>query len=123
MSTIENEIRALEAARVDALQRNDVQAVAALMDEDLIHIHATGRTENYEQFVAGLQSLPRSPTRESLHVRVYGNDVAVLTGEIINTVFRPGKPEPEIIRAMVTQVARRRPDGWKFVSFHASKKE
>lgn len=121
MSTIENEIRALEAARIDALQRNDVPAVAALMDDDLVHIHATGLTENFEQFVAGLRALPRSPARHSLQVRVYGEDIAVLTGEISNTVLRPGKTEPETARVMVTQVARRRPDGWKFVSFHASK--
>ena len=48
-------------------------------------------------------------------------DIAVLTGEISNTGLRPGKTEPETARVMVTQVARRRPDGWKFVSFHASK--
>ncbi len=120
-ATAESEIRALEAARIDALQRNDVQAVAALMDDELIHIHATGLTENFEQFVAGLRAQPRSSVRHSLRVRVYGDDVAVLTGEVANTLLRPGRKEPETVRVMVTQVAARRPAGWKFVSFHASR--
>jgi len=119
--SIEDEVRALEAVRIDALQRNDIPAVAALMDDDLVHIHATGLTENLEQFLAGLRALPRSPQRNSLKVRVYGNDVAVLTGELANTVLRPGKTEPETMLVMTTQVAVRRKDGWKFVSFQASK--
>lgn len=116
-----DELLALEHARLEALDQQDVAAVGALMDPELIHIHATGRVDDLDAFLAGLRSLPRKTRRISLTIRIYG-DTAVLTGEVVTAVFRSAQTAPEEISMMVTQVARRREGRWVFWSFHASKK-
>lgn len=115
---VKTEVLALENARLAALAAHDVDAVANLMAEDLVHIHATGLVENKTLFIEHLRKQPRSTARRSLDIRVY-DDIAILTGEIVNTLTRPGKTEPEDVALAVTQVARKEADGWRFVSFHA----
>ena len=113
------ELFALEQARLDALNRNDVDSVGRLMAADLVHVHATGAVQDKAQFLAGLRALPRQCLREDLQVRACGADAAVLTGHVVNTLTRPGQDTPEQIRMMVTLVARRAEGAWRFVSFHA----
>lgn len=114
----QEEVRALEYARLAALSAHDVDAVAELMAEDLVHIHATGLIEDKAMFIAHLRKQPRRTERRSLDIRVYG-EVAILTGEVVNTLTRPGQAVPEDVPMAVTQVARKQAQGWRFVSFHA----
>ncbi|MES2534280.1 MAG: nuclear transport factor 2 family protein [Pseudomonadota bacterium] len=120
MNSPEQEVRLLEQTRLEKLAANDFDAVGQLMSEDLVHVHGTGKVEDKTAFLASLRLLPRRTERRSLHVRVFG-DVAVLTGEVVNTLTRPGQTAPESIPMMVTQVVRREAGCWRFVSFHASK--
>lgn len=114
----QEEVRALESARLSALAAHDVDAVAALMAEDLVHIHATGAVENKDRFIEHLRQQPRRTERRSLDIRIYG-DLAILTGEVVNILTRPGQTTPEEVPMVVTQVARKGASGWRFVSFHA----
>lgn len=112
-------VRRLEEARLAALEIHDVEAVGRLMADDLVHIHATGRVQSKPEFIEDLKTLPRRTKRLSLRVRLYG-DVAVLTGDIVNTLTRAGSSAPETIPMRITQVARKDDAGcWKFSSFHA----
>lgn len=115
----EAEVRHLEEKRLQALASHDVEAVGELLDDELVHVHATGRVETRDEFLEHLRVQPRLSERRSLQVRIYGDDVAVLTGEVVNTLIRPGKTLPESVAMFVTQVARKKEGLWRFVSFHA----
>ena len=119
MTTLFDEIQALEAARLAALNDNDLDSVGRLMSADLVHVHATGLVEDRAEYLAGLRKLPRRSRREDLHVRACGEQAAVVTGHVVNTLTRPGEAAPEQSRLMVTLVARREDGAWRYVSFHA----
>lgn len=120
MNTGELEIEAVEGARLKALNDQDLEALGRLMSEDLVHIHATGLSENKAAFLAGVARQPRQSKRQSTLVRIYG-DAAVLTGEITNTMRRPNATSDETYNMAVTQVLRKEQSGWKFISFHATR--
>jgi len=120
VSDATKEVLALEQARLDALNKSDLDAVKELMSERLVHIHATGAVEDRNQYIDGLRRLPRKTRRDDdICVRLCGNDVAILTGVIVNTLTRAGESVPEDVRLVVTQVAQRESGIWRFVSFHA----
>ena len=54
-STIE-EIRSAEGVRVRALEAADVATLETLLAEDFIYVHASGRTENKDAYLASLGS-------------------------------------------------------------------
>jgi Domain of unknown function (DUF4440) len=110
----------LENARISALDADNLEALTQLMSDDLVHIHATGLTENKTSYLAGVALLPRRSSRLSTAVRMYGN-MAVLTGKVTNRVRRPGATSDEISNLMVTQVACKETHGWRFVSYHATR--
>ena len=120
LSKDEAEIQALEATRLTALAANDVEAVGQLMAEDLVHIHATGAVQNKAQYLAQLAELPRTTQRTSLAIRTYG-DVAVLTGQVVNTLKRAPHLPAESTHMVVSQVAHRQAGRWTFVSFHSTR--
>jgi ketosteroid isomerase-like protein len=119
MSAAEREILALEARRQAALVAADLAALDDIYDDDLIHVHATGLTHDK----AGLIEHVRRNRhyigfeRGALRVRVFG-DVAILTGPLINHMRNAATGQTRVMRAVATQVARRTPEGWRFLSFH-----
>jgi ketosteroid isomerase-like protein len=115
------EIERLERERCRELMARDVGAVAALVDDDLVHIHASGRVDTKAEYLRGVEErfVFRNVARQDLVVRVYG-DIAVATGGLTQTVEVVGTPEKRQMRAVVTQVWRRRDGAWRQVSFQAT---
>ncbi len=114
------ELIALEITRCEAISAGDLDAVAALLADDLTHTHVTGATQNKAALLAGLKSRPRTTTRDDLRVRVYG-DTAVMTGTLRN-VFPPTEPggDPVEMEAHALQVWVKTEPGWLQVAFAAS---
>jgi ketosteroid isomerase-like protein len=83
----ESAIREREAARGRALVASDYAALADLVTDDLVHIHATGAIEDKQAYLAGLEAklVFLSVSRPSLDVRVYGS-IAVMTGPLEQSV-------------------------------------
>ncbi len=120
MSTTD-ELIALEKTRCEAISAGDLDAVAALLADDLTHTHVTGATQDKAALLDGLKSRPRTTTRsDDLRVRVYG-DVAVMTGTLRN-VFPPPTPGAEPVRRDVhaLQVWVKTEQGWQQAAFAAS---
>ena len=117
MSRTIDELLALEARRRAALAAGDAAALAELVSDDYVHCHSTGLAHDKAQMIAHMVANPRRVAPRTPQVRVYG-DVAVLTGEMTNVNPATG----DQVSLFVTQVARRFGDGWRFVSFHASRK-
>lgn len=116
---IKAEILRLENERCRALMARDLQALAALVDDDLVHIHASGRIDTRAEYLTGVEArfVFRDVARQNLVVRVYG-DIAVATGGLTQTVDTAA--ETRLMRAVVTQVWRRRDGTWRQVSFQAT---
>jgi len=115
------ELVRLEHDRCDAISRGDVDAVAALLDDDLTHTHIRGNTEDKAAYLAGLRARPRTTTRrDDLRVRVFG-DVAVMTGTLANSfpAIEPGGAAMDL-DVQSLQVWVRGDDGWKQVAFGSS---
>lgn len=115
---VEAEILAVEKRRQDALVTGDLDALDALFEDSLIHIHAPGLVHTKALLLehVGVRRAYIEITRQGLLVRVFG-DTAVITGGIVNRMHAPGGGE-RIVDGVVTQVLHRFDDGqWRFVSF------
>lgn len=114
----EEEVLAVEERRRDALVAGDIDRLAELFDDSLIHIHAPGLVHTKALLLEHV-SVRRAYieiTRQDLLVRVFG-DTAVITGGIVNRMHAPDGGE-RIVDGVVTQVLHRAGDGaWRFVSF------
>ncbi|MDN3310332.1 nuclear transport factor 2 family protein [Microbacterium oryzae] len=112
------EVLALEERRQRALMAADVEALDAMFDESLVHIHAPGVTHTKSQLLEHVATRQAylGISRGELRVRVLG-DVAIIDGPLINRLRNPDGGE-RTLGGAVTQVLRRDATGaWRFVSF------
>lgn len=112
------ELLDVEDRRRQALVDGAVDELEAMLDDDLVHIHAPGVVHNKAQLLEHLAT--RRPylsiDRGALDVRLVG-DVAILTGPITNRLRTAGGGE-RTLSGIATQVLRRDADGeWRFLSF------
>jgi hypothetical protein len=114
-------IESLEAARGEALLREDWNSLTALISPDLVHIHANGALEDYEAYLEGVRTRLAFKTfeRESYRVRGYG-DQAIAIGILKQTVLDRASGARFDIRVITTQVWVKRAEGWQQTSFHAT---
>ncbi|MFE6966174.1 nuclear transport factor 2 family protein [Agromyces sp. NPDC057679] len=113
-------ILALEATRQRALVDGDVDTLARIFDDRLVHIHAPGVVHDKAMLLehVGTRRAYRSIERGDLEIRVIG-EVAVVTGPIVNELANPdGSTRTQ--HGVVTQVVVR--DGeadaaWRFLNF------
>lgn len=112
------EILAVEDARREALLSADLDALDALYDETLVHIHAPGVMHNKSQLLEHVATRQAylDMTRSDLVVRIIG-EVAIMTGRIVNRL-RTAQGGERVLAGTVTQVLARGEDGrWRFLSF------
>jgi mannose-6-phosphate isomerase-like protein (cupin superfamily)/ketosteroid isomerase-like protein len=107
------QILALEQTRCQAITAGDVKTLSAMLADDYVHVHGTGKIDTKAGFLANIQQNPRRTERGPLTIRLYG-DTAVVTGEQLNYA-QAGTSAP--VSASVTQVLRRVPGRWVYESF------
>ncbi|MGK0715239.1 YybH family protein [Leucobacter sp. W1153] len=116
---LREEILAAESARQVALIAKDIDALDALFDESLVHVHAPGEVHTKPLLLehVATRGVYLEITRGDLLVRTIG-EVAIVTGSITNRMKAPGGGE-RTLSGEVTQVLRQTSTGdWKFISFH-----
>lgn len=110
---------AVEDRRRRALIDVDLDALDALFDDALVHIHAPGVTMDKAQLREHTETRRAylRIDRGDLRIRLVGEDVAVLTGPITNRL-RTAEGGERTLAGVATQVLHRGGDGaWRFVSF------
>jgi ketosteroid isomerase-like protein len=117
----EKNVLDLEERRCTAIGNGDLAALNDILANDYLHVGGAGTVSDKEKYIATIGGSPRAPERANLHVRVYG-DAAVLTGDLINRIGKPGEP-PRVVDTFATQVAIRTGDKWCFVSFQLTQKK
>ncbi|RUT42403.1 nuclear transport factor 2 family protein [Pseudomonas sp. PAMC 29040] len=116
-----NTITELETARCRALETGDLKALAELVDEGLVHIHATGTIDDkagYLQLVQDAIEFLRVD-RKNLDVRVYA-DVAIATGRLLQSIKLRATGERREMDVITTQIWLRQADVWRQISFQAT---
>jgi ketosteroid isomerase-like protein len=113
---VEDSVRAVEAARAQALQRADTAALSRLVADEFIEISRLGqlrtKADNISDIASGTLKLA-SVKYDSLVVHVYG-DVAVLRGIANNAGTFRGMPFSGKIRYL--RVFVRRDGRWQAVA-------
>lgn len=105
----------LENRRAEAISAGDVDGLSDCLAADYFHVYGDGKTGGKQAYIDEIVRSPRRPERGELTVRQYG-DTVVVTGDIINRINYPDRG-PQVILAMVTQVAVKQADGrLRFVS-------
>lgn len=96
--------------------------MSAILSDDLIFIHMTGRAEAKPVMLAGMKckpgggrDVPLVATSKQTSLRFYGNDVAVSTGTLSRT-----RSDAAPLTLIFTRVYLRDKAGWRIVSHHAT---
>jgi len=109
----------IEERRQRALLDVDAEALASLLDDALVHIHAPGVVQSKDQLLEHLvtRAAYRGMRRDDVRIRMIGDDVAIMTGRLTNRLGSPDGSE-RVVAGPVTQILARDADGaWRFVSF------
>lgn len=116
---LRREIEAVEAERIRALVEVDLDALADLYHEALVHIHAPGVRHTKAMLLEHTRTRQayREIQRGELTITQLAEDVVAVTGSIRNRLGNPDGSE-RVVDGIVTQVLHRDDDGrWRFVSF------
>jgi uncharacterized protein (TIGR02246 family) len=117
----------LEQRLTDALQRSDVEAVAALWADDLVWVGLSGKQSSKAEQLAGIKAQAAAPgsapavvdvVNKDVKVRVYGESavVTVLSSWTIRTA--EGERASDYL---ATHVWNERGGQWRLVSAHISR--
>lgn len=123
-SAIANEICRLEECRARALVTSDWDGLAALIADDLVHIHATGLVEDKAAYLEGVRSKLEflEVRRESLTVRSYG-ELAVATGILRQVIRIKATGAIAKVSTATTQTWVKRDSTWLQNTFQATRLE
>ena len=121
-ASIENEIRAAEAALYRAMIAKDFPALEQILSADLVYMHSTGVTETKAEYLAGVaQGLYDYAAINSRDVTIRVHDsVAVMNGIVDMSVSETGKPR-DLIHLLFTLVWVRELGTWRLALRQATR--
>lgn len=119
-----DEVRAVEAARTDALDRSDIAALDRIMADDITYVHASGKVDTKRSYLDAIRSGQLhyiSWTPKNLHVRMLG-DAAVINGEYTVRV-RDSRVQstPFDINIFILTVYGRREGRWQQIAWQSTR--
>jgi hypothetical protein len=120
-SALLESVRALERRRIEAIRKNNVEEMSAILDDKFIYIDADGNLydkEKYLRFV-GSHHLTYSMDVELTETdhRIDG-DLIIIVGQMLGHARLGGEPQVFHLRNM--RVWRRRETGWRLLAWQSS---
>lgn len=111
----------LENARCHALVEGDLSTLGKLVDDQLVHIHATGQVDDKTAYLRLVENAIRflRVERQDMQVQVHA-DVAVATGRLMQSIEFRATGERREMDVITTQVWLRRDNAWRQISFQAT---
>lgn len=121
-NTVEQEVRKLERAWLDAYEQHDTKAMNAIVGDDFIITFPNGSQQTKLQIMDSIKTPrnlanPQKFYTEDVKARVYG-DTVILTGRVVSEYQRDGKPVKE--QSSYTDTYVRRNKRWQVVASHLS---
>lgn len=115
------ELSAAEHARFAAMTSGDLDALAAILGDDLVYSHSNGRTDDKTSYLQPLRSGAtkyESIEPSEVKIRVFG-DIGVLNGR---AAFRVRNGEQrQAFNLVFTEVYQRRDGRWLLVSWQSTR--
>ena len=116
-------VAALDTAYQDAVERNDAEAMAAILHEDMILVLGNGSVHTRADLLnwARMRSIVYQHQVEdegTQTVRLYGENAAVVTARLYLQGVRAG--EPTEFRLWFSDTYVRTPQGWRYAFGQAS---
>ncbi len=114
-------VLAAQDTRFAATIRGDVEALAAMMTDDLTYTHSSGVTDSKAEFLEGLKNgkyVYRAIEAKDRRVRVHG-DAAVVSGPC-HIVIEPGGKRTEI-DLYFTELYVREGGAWRMALWHSTR--
>ncbi|WP_435947820.1 nuclear transport factor 2 family protein [Dryocola sp. BD586] len=105
-----------EQLRQSLMINADINALAQLLDEELVHVHSTGMVHNKSQLLEHVQRMGGfiAIQREEPAVQIVG-DIAILSGLTRNTVRSLESGLPMVREGFSTLVLRRHAGRWRIL--------
>ncbi len=118
----EAEIRSAENERIAALLAGDGSKLAALLADDLVHVHANGLQDNKDSYLATVTTKLEflKLERPELTIRLVG-DVAIVTGPFDQTMRIRDSGAVLEMQGILTQVWVKQGGNWLQNTFHAGR--
>jgi uncharacterized protein (TIGR02246 family) len=116
-------ILGFERARATAMVARDLEALAALLHEDIVYVHATGVRHGRAELLAFVARGPRFLRVElqDPSIRMFG-DIAIVLGELRLKFLRSGEATPTEVRSWVSEIWRRAGDEqWRLLHFQSTR--
>ena len=113
----------LDATRLKALVNSDLAALGRLFADDLVYIHASGRVQTKDEYLAllasgDLQYLSLRYDRPP-QVRTFGSATVLVTGRLqVEAKTKTGTPNRRVIVAIAVYV--RREATWQLLSYQGT---
>jgi ketosteroid isomerase-like protein len=116
-------VAALDTAYQAAVERNDAEARAAILHEDMILVLGNGAVYTGEDLLSWARDRRivyehQVEDEGTQIVRLYGNDTAIVTARLYIKATRAG--EPIEFRLWFSDTYVRTPEGWRYVFGQAS---
>jgi ketosteroid isomerase-like protein len=124
-SPVAQQVLAAEHARTEALDRSDLAAIDRLLADDLTYVHASGKVDTKQSFLAAIRSgqlhyISWQP--EGLRVRDLG-DTAILTGGYaVHVSDTRVQPQPFEVEILILSVYVRRDGRWQQIAWQSTRK-
>jgi ketosteroid isomerase-like protein len=116
---------AVEQARTAALDRSDLAALDRIMADDITYIHASGKVDTKQSYLDAIRSgqlhyISWQP--KDLHVRLVGDNAAVIDGEYaVRVTDARVQPTPFDISIFVLTVYARRKGQWQQIAWQSTR--
>lgn len=116
-------VAALDTAYQAAVERNDADAMAAILHKDMILVLGTGAVHTGEDLLRAARERTIVYERQvedtgTQTVRLYGDDTAIVTARLWLKGMRAGKPIE--LRLWFSDTYVRTPQGWRYAFGQAS---
>lgn len=125
VSDAEKEVLSVEQTRTAALDRSDVAALDRIMADDVTYIHASGKVDTKQSYLAAIRSgqlhyISWQP--KNLHVRALGDGAAVIDGEYaVRVTDSRVQPTPFDITIFILTVYARRNGEWQQIAWQSTR--
>lgn len=118
-SASQTELAGRESERCAALMAGDIDRLADMLAEDLVHIHLNGQSDGKAAYLDGARTKYRFHRlrRGPLNIRVYG-DFAVMTGPLSQMIEVVATGETIDVSATTTQTWVRQDGRWLLNTCH-----
>jgi ketosteroid isomerase-like protein len=121
-SAVAHEIELLEARRIHALINDDWASLAAMLTDDLVHVHANGKVDDKTAYLSAVANKYKflKIERSALNTRSFG-DTVISVGPLNQSVILRETGADLPMTAIATQLWVRTETGWLLSSFQATR--